>query len=107
MAHFLVIFRTFKGLYQLIIKSLLITKSCMTCFFQDFTFDMFLRQQWVDKRLDYGTNDTIYLSNHVIDHIWMPDSYFVNAKDGQMHDVTSSNVMIMLAPGGLVKYNAR
>jgi len=68
---------------------------------------MFLRQQWVDKRLDYGTNDTIYLSNHVIDHIWMPDSYFVNAKDGQMHDVTSSNVMIMLAPGGLVKYNAR
>ena len=37
----------------------------------------------------------------------MPDSYFVNAKDGEMHDVTSSNVMVMLAPGGLVKYNAR
>ncbi|KAM7447463.1 hypothetical protein ABFA07_004463 [Porites harrisoni] len=73
----------------------------------DFTLDLFLRQQWVDKRLDHGTNETFYLSNHVVNYIWMPDSYFVNAKDGEMHDVTSSNVMVMLAPGGLVKYNAR
>ncbi|XP_020605499.1 gamma-aminobutyric acid receptor subunit beta-4-like [Orbicella faveolata] len=73
----------------------------------DFTFDVFLRQQWIDKRLDHGTNQTLYLSNHVNDLIWIPDSYFVNAKNGEMHDVTSSNVMIMLAPGGLVKYNAR
>ncbi|KAJ7394674.1 hypothetical protein OS493_000495 [Desmophyllum pertusum] len=73
----------------------------------DFTFDVFLRQQWIDRRLDHGTNQTLYLSNHVIDLIWIPDSYFVNAKDGEMHDVTSSNVMIMLAPGGVVKYNAR
>lgn len=76
-------------------------------FAQDFTFDVFLRQQWIDKRLDHGTNQTLYLSNHVNDLIWIPDSYFVNAKNGEMHDVTSSNVMIMLAPGGLVKYNAR
>ena len=69
--------------------------------------DLFLRQQWVDKRLDHGTNETFYLSNHVVNYIWMPDSYFVNAKDGEMHDVTSSNVMVMLTPGGLVKYNAR
>lgn len=74
---------------------------------QDFTFDVFLRQQWVDKRLDHGTNQTLYLSNHVNDLIWIPDSYFVNSKNGEMHDVTSNNVMIMLAPGGLVKYNAR
>ncbi|XP_078375408.1 gamma-aminobutyric acid receptor subunit beta-1-like isoform X2 [Oculina patagonica] len=73
----------------------------------DFTFDVFLRQQWIDKRLDHGTNHTLYLSNHVIDLIWIPDSYFVNAKDGEMHDVTSNNVMIMLAPGGVVNYNAR
>lgn len=74
---------------------------------QDFTFDVFLRQQWVDKRLDHGTNQTLYFSNHVNDLIWIPDSYFVNSKNGEMHDVTSNNVMIMLAPGGLVKYNAR
>lgn len=74
---------------------------------QDFTFDVFLRQQWVDKRLDHGTNQTLYLNNHVNDLIWIPDSYFVNSKNGEMHDVTSNNVMIMLAPGGLVKYNAR
>ena len=76
-------------------------------FAQDFTFDVFLRQQWIDQRLDHETNQTLYLSNHANDLIWIPDTYFVNAKNGEMHDVTSSNVMIMLAPGGLVKYNAR
>lgn len=80
---------------------------CSLSLFKDFTFDVFLRQQWIDKRLDHGTNHTLYLSNHVIDLIWIPDSYFVNAKDGEMHDVTSNNVMIMLAPGGVVNYNAR
>ena len=74
---------------------------------QDFTFDVFLRQQWVDKRLDHGTNQTLYLSNHVNDLIWIPDSYFVNAKHGSFHKVTTNNMMIMIMPGGLVSYNAR
>lgn len=94
-------------LSQKIDAALITEQLCQTCVLQDFTFDVFLRQQWVDTRLDHGINETIYLSNHVIEHIWMPDSYFVNAKDGQMHDVTSSNIMIMLEPGGVVKYNAR
>ena len=42
-----------------------------------------------------------------MDRIWMPDSYFVNAKQGNFHKVTTDNIMIMIMPGGMVKYNAR
>ena len=49
----------------------------------------------------------MFLSNFVMDRIWMPDSYFVNAKHGSFHKVTTNNMMIMIMPGGLVNYNAR
>ncbi|EDO47783.1 predicted protein, partial [Nematostella vectensis] len=73
----------------------------------DFSMDMFLRQEWYDQRLDHKTNETVFLSNHVMDKIWLPDSYFVNAKDAKFHTVTTDNKMIMLSPGGRVQYNAR
>nr|XP_058946917.1 gamma-aminobutyric acid receptor subunit beta-1-like isoform X1 [Pocillopora verrucosa]XP_058946918.1 gamma-aminobutyric acid receptor subunit beta-1-like isoform X1 [Pocillopora verrucosa] len=74
----------------------------------DFTIDIFLRQQWTDKRLDHGLNHTITLSSRwAMKKIWVPDSYFVNAKTGRMHRVTTPNMMLMLGPGGVIKYNAR
>ena len=42
-----------------------------------------------------------------MDKIWLPDSYFLNSKYGTFHQVTTNNIMIMLDPGGRVKYNAR
>ena len=74
---------------------------------KDFSLDIFFRQAWKDERLDHGLNKTMFLSNFVMDRIWMPDSYFVNAKHGSFHKVTTNNMMIMIMPGGLVKYNAR
>ena len=76
-------------------------------FSQDFGLDIFLRQRWTDPRLDHGLRDTLSLSNTVISHIWLPDSYFKNAKDASFHDVTTQNMMITIGPGGLVDYNAR
>ncbi|XP_078377258.1 gamma-aminobutyric acid receptor subunit beta-1-like isoform X2 [Oculina patagonica] len=73
----------------------------------DFSLDIFFRQAWKDERLDHGLNETMFLSNFVMDRIWMPDSYFVNAKHGSFHKVTTNNMMIMIMPGGLVNYNAR
>ncbi|XP_068716603.1 gamma-aminobutyric acid receptor subunit beta-2-like [Montipora foliosa] len=73
----------------------------------DFSLDIFFRQAWRDERLDHGLNKTMFLSNTVMDRIWMPDTYFVNAKHGSFHRVTTDNIMIMILPGGLVKYNAR
>lgn len=57
--------------------------------------------------MDHGLNRTMALSNTVMGKIWMPDSYFVNAKKGSFHKVTTDNMMIMILPGGTVKYNAR
>ena len=74
---------------------------------QDFSLDIFFRQAWKDERLDHGLNKTMFLSNFVMDRIWMPDSYFVNAKHGSFHKVTTNNMMIMIMPGGQVNYNAR
>ncbi|KAM7439671.1 hypothetical protein ABFA07_010991 [Porites harrisoni] len=73
----------------------------------DFLLDIFFRQEWTDERLDHGLNKTMFLSNTVIDRIWMPDTYFVNAKHGSFHKITTHNIMIMIMPGGVVKYNAR
>ncbi|EDO37396.1 predicted protein [Nematostella vectensis] len=73
----------------------------------DFTVDLFLRQEWVDPRLDHGLNETIYLGHRVMQKIWTPDSYFLNAKTAKMHHVTTPNQMTLIAPMGVVKYNTR
>ncbi|XP_020905155.1 gamma-aminobutyric acid receptor subunit beta-4-like [Exaiptasia diaphana] len=73
----------------------------------DYTLDIFLRQSWRDERMAHELNTTMFLSNTVMDKIWMPDSYFVNAKSGSFHKVTKDNMMIMIKPGGIVQYNAR
>ncbi|XP_031556137.1 gamma-aminobutyric acid receptor subunit beta-4-like isoform X2 [Actinia tenebrosa] len=73
----------------------------------DYSLDIFLRQSWKDERMAHELNKTMFLSNTVMDRIWMPDSYFVNAKHGAFHKVTKDNMMIMIDPVGLVQYNAR
>ncbi|XP_048579378.1 gamma-aminobutyric acid receptor subunit beta-4 isoform X3 [Nematostella vectensis] len=73
----------------------------------DYTLDIFLRQSWVDERLSHDLNTTMFLSNTVMDKIWLPDSYFVNAKQGSFHKVTKDNMMVMIQPDGQVQYNAR
>ncbi|XP_015779502.1 PREDICTED: gamma-aminobutyric acid receptor subunit beta-1-like [Acropora digitifera] len=88
-------------------KNLLKADFCFSLRQKDFSLDIFFRQTWRDQRLDHGLNSTMFLSNTVMDRIWMPDSYFVNAKQGNFHKVTTDNIMIMIMPGGVVKYNAR
>ncbi|XP_020625078.1 glycine receptor subunit alphaZ1-like [Orbicella faveolata] len=73
----------------------------------EYGLDIFLRQSWTDPRLDHGLRGTLSLSNTIVSQIWLPDSYFKNAKDASFHDVTTPNMMITIGPGGLVNYNAR
>ena len=47
------------------------------------------------------------LTRRVMKKVWVPDSYFVNAKTGSMHRVTTPNMMLLLGPSGVVKYNIR
>lgn len=76
--------------------------------FKDFTIDILLRQEWIDTRLRHGFNQTITLNGGSRKTmIWIPDSYFLNAKAAKLHKVTAPNVMFMIDPSGNIKYNAR
>lgn len=76
--------------------------------FKDFTIDILLRQEWIDTRLRHGLNQTITLNGGSRKTmIWIPDSYFLNAKAAKLHKVTAPNVMFMIDPSGNIKYNAR
>ena len=76
--------------------------------FKDFTIDILLRQEWIDRRLRHRLNQTITLNGGARKtKIWIPDSYFLNAKAAKMHKVTAPNVMFMIDPSGNIKYNAR
>lgn len=74
---------------------------------QDFSLDVFLTQQWVDERLDHGTDSTITVNYKDLDKIWLPDTYFVNAKDSSFHYVTNENKLLQIGPNALVSYRIR
>jgi hypothetical protein len=68
---------------------------------------VFLNQQWVDERLDHGTDQTITVNNKDLDKIWLPDTYFVNAKDSSFHYVTNENRLLQIGPKGHISYRIR
>ena len=73
----------------------------------DFSLDVFLNQQWIDGRLDHGTDNTITVNNKDLDKIWLPDTYFVNAKDSSFHYVTNENRLLQIGPKGHISYRIR
>ncbi|XP_020912567.1 glycine receptor subunit alpha-2 [Exaiptasia diaphana] len=72
-----------------------------------FGVDIFLRQEWVDERLDIGLNQTLSLGSSVMSDMWLPDTYFKNAKRSTFHDVTAKNLMLRIGNNGSVHYNTR
>uniref|UniRef100_A0A3P8VB20 Gamma-aminobutyric acid type A receptor subunit beta3 n=1 Tax=Cynoglossus semilaevis TaxID=244447 RepID=A0A3P8VB20_CYNSE len=74
----------------------------------DYTLTMYFQQYWRDKRLSYtGIPLNLTLDNRVADHLWVPDTYFLNDKKSFVHGVTVKNRMIRLHPDGTVLYGLR
>ncbi|EDO34692.1 predicted protein, partial [Nematostella vectensis] len=77
----------------------------------DFTIDMYLRQYWRDPRLIFDpvpvNTDVLTLNRQTIDEIWIPSTYFFNAKKAYFHDVTTENYLLMIKPNGDVFYSVR
>ncbi|XP_078377249.1 gamma-aminobutyric acid receptor subunit beta-2-like [Oculina patagonica] len=73
----------------------------------DYQLDFFLRQLWNDPRLRHDWNQTLALSNTMLDKIWVPDTYFENSKSSKFHKVTMVNKLLSISPDGGVHYNAR
>ena len=76
-------------------------------FSKDYKLDFFLRQLWTDPRLSHDWNQTLALSNTMLDKIWVPDTYFENSKSSKFHKVTMVNKLLSISPDGGVHYNAR
>ena len=67
-----------------------------------------MRQSWHDPRLSYGIPEDDYVtSNITVDKIWIPDTYFENAKKSYFHSVTVPNNMLRIRSDGTVTYNVR
>ena len=77
--------------------------------FQDYSLNMYLRQQWTDHRLKFepfnGKDEQkIKLEDFMWDKIWTPDVFFRNEKNAAYHSVTTPNRLIFLHQNGRIWY---
>ena len=65
---------------------------------------------WQDERLAYintGYEKRLALNAKMVQHMWIPDIYFVNEKSGIKHDLTKENEVVRLWPDGRVFHSMR
>ncbi|KAI8504182.1 hypothetical protein Bbelb_182500 [Branchiostoma belcheri] len=75
---------------------------------RDYTITLFLRQYWNDDRLIFrGVNRTLSLDGRLVEKLWVPDIFLVNAKQSFLHTVTVDNRLIRIFPNGDVLYGLR
>ena len=74
---------------------------------------VYLRQEWLDTRLNYVNNTSFSNVGHVTmdsklyDSIWVPDLFFPNEKIASVHQVTVPNRLLRIFPDGKVLYSSR
>lgn len=76
----------------------------------EFRTSFFLRMYWKDERLAYnntGYKKRLALNAKMVQHMWIPDIYFVNEKSGIKHDLTKENEVVRLWPNGEVFHSMR
>jgi len=71
--------------------------------FQEFQVYVYLRQQWIDKRLAHRTPATLTLGGTDVERIWLPDTYITNAND---YEVFTSNQLVLIDSEGKIFYFA-
>ena len=80
-------------------------------FFQDFGVDIYFRQVWTDYRLAFSRNipgvESIGVPDLYYNQIWLPDTYILNGKVGELHDVTMENKMFRVYKNGTVYFSQR
>ncbi|RWR99737.1 glycine receptor subunit alpha-2-like protein, partial [Dinothrombium tinctorium] len=76
---------------------------------KDYEVDLYLRQSWVDKRLQTpNLSRPLDLNDpNLVKKIWKPEVFFVNAKEAEFQFVTVPNVLIRLEPSGNILYMLR
>ncbi|XP_060819467.1 glycine receptor subunit alpha-1 isoform X1 [Bombus pascuorum] len=79
----------------------------------DFRVDMFVRQSWIESRLDMPDeifeegDDYVTLPPEFFDSLWQPDLYFLNAKVSEIAALNHKFSSVTLYRNKTVKYSAR
>ncbi|XP_014664570.1 PREDICTED: gamma-aminobutyric acid receptor subunit beta-like [Priapulus caudatus] len=82
----------------------------------DFTSDFYFRQFWFDTRLSYAScrpedhsklPEFLTVGANMLQHIWVPDTFFVNEKKASFHDATTKNTFLRIRWDGQVKVSLR
>ena len=77
-------------------------------FLQDYTINIFFRQEWYDERLsNTGLGHSVTLNHKHRSMIWVPDVFMPNEKSATFHDLTVPNVLLRLDPDGKILYSQR
>lgn len=78
---------------------------------QDYNLDIYLRQSWVDPRMDlkaFGVKKPIFLNGeNIISNIWKPDLYFRNVKEAKYPAITNPNMLIKIGLHGEILFSTR
>lgn len=72
--------------------------------------EAFLRQTWVDPRLNYehlSNFSNLELDQRMMGDVWVPDTYFPNEKEAHFHVVTVPNRLLHINRNGTVFYSIR
>ncbi|XP_062578561.1 glycine receptor subunit alpha-2-like [Saccostrea cucullata] len=76
----------------------------------DYTLNLFIRQTWMDPRLNFSHLSNISMleldQKHIGD-VWVPDTYFQNEKSATIHTVTVPNKLLHIYNDGLIIYSIR
>ncbi|XP_076068277.1 glycine receptor subunit alpha-2-like isoform X2 [Oratosquilla oratoria] len=75
----------------------------------DYQVDLYLRQAWVDQRLNHKdiTQPLDLNDPNLVKAIWKPEVYFPNAKHAEFQFVTVPNVLVRINPQGEILYMLR
>lgn len=77
-------------------------------FLQEYTMDVFFRQTWVDRRLQYeGPVEILRLNNLMVTKVWTPDTFFRNGKRSVAHNMTAPNRLFRIMKNGTILYTMR
>ncbi|KAJ8385801.1 hypothetical protein AAFF_G00182450 [Aldrovandia affinis] len=74
----------------------------------EYTMDVFFRQTWVDRRLQYeGPIEILRLNNLMVTKVWTPDTFFRNGKKSVAHNMTAPNKLFRIMKNGTILYTMR
>lgn len=73
----------------------------------DFSVDVFFRQYWHDPRLNHTLDEPIFLTGSYRNIIWLPDTFFLNIKIANFHNVPADNSRVKIKQNGQITWSSR